>query len=823
MLILVLLVLGASLDLLGHLGNKLVNAHLNGLVGTIADGDVAGLDLLLAQDEHVGNAVDAAGLANLVADLLVAVVADHANAGLLQLGAHLVGVVAALLRNGKCLDLHGRQPGGELARKVLNQNTDEALDGAKAHAMQHDGALLGAVGVHVLQVKVERHLEVELDGTTLPGTAKRVLQVEVDLGAVEGAVALVDLVVHVQLLQSGAQAFLGASPVLVRTHGVLGAGGKLNVILKAKLLVHGVDEVNHAHDLVGQLVGTHKQVGVVLVKAAHAEQAVQSAAQLVAVHQANLAGADGQLAIGVRLGGVHQHAARAVHGLNAVLFVVNNGGVHVVLVVVPVARGLPQLLVHDERSGDLHVAGLVVDLAPVVQQRVLKDHAVGKEEREAGGLVAHHKEVHLAADLAVVALLGLLQHVHVLVELFLGGKGDAVDAGEHLVVLVALPVSARDAGELKGLESLGVADVGADAHVDVVALLVEGDAGVIVQVVDVLDLVLLAALLHKGDGLGTGLLVHGKLEVLLDDLFHLGLDRGEIVLADLDALGQVDVVVEAVVGRGAVGKVGLGVQALDGLRHDVRGRVADDVRDLVLRELGHRTVIVECLHGYVFSSRMPNASACDALGVFDLHHYRQVALVYKRPPHLNGTAGDFLRMLHRVGAGCGARVRFAACPWLAAGPAMDALLDASSAVGADLPMRIERTMAAGTHVANLGIAHRADDEVLLDGRPALRAGAVLGKLALAQGHVQLLLLAVGCVGVRAQDQVGDEAYKRDEGDDAPCHVGACAAAASVDEHIDDRQHIQGDDKANEGIDDAHKLRRHELGDVLGHYGYLSEY
>lgn len=65
---------------------------------------------------------------------------------------------------------------------------------------------------------------------------------------------------------------------------------------------------------------------------------------------------------------------------------------------------------------------------------------------------------------------------------------------------------------------------------------------------------------------------------------------------------------------------------------------------------------------------------------------------------------------------------------------------------------------------------------------------------------------------------GDEAHKRDEGDDAPCHVGAGAAAASVDEHIDDRQHIQGDDKANEGIDDAHKLRRHELGDVLGHWG-----
>lgn len=179
-----------------------------------------------------------------------------------------------------------------------------------------------------------------------------------------------------------------------------------------------------------------------------------------------------------------------------------------------------------------------------------------------------------------------------------------------------------------------------------------------------------------------------------------------------------------------------------------------------------------------------------------------------------------------AGRACGAgRLRGmpAVCPWFAAGPTMDALLDASSAVGADLPVRVKRAMAAGAHVTNLGVAHWADDKVLLDGSAALRAGAVLGKLALAQGHVQLLLLAVGRVGVRAQDQVGDEAHKRDEGDDAPCHVGAGAAAASVDEHIYDRQHIQGDDKANKGIDDAHKLRRHELGDVLGHYGYLSEY
>ncbi len=53
-------------------------------------------------------------------------------------------------------------------------------------------------------------------------------------------------------------------------------------------------------------------------------------------------------------------------------------------------------------------------------------------------------------------------------------------------------------GDLEGLQRLGVGQVGADAHIDVVALLVEGELGVFGQVADVLDLVVLLTLLHKG-------------------------------------------------------------------------------------------------------------------------------------------------------------------------------------------------------------------------------------------------------------------------------------------------------------------------------------
>ena len=196
----------------------------------------------------------------------------------------------------------------------------------------------------------------------------------------------------------------------------------------------------------------------------------------------------------------------------------------------------------------------------------------------------------------MVALLRLLAHVLPLGKLVLTAEGDAVDAREHLVVLVALPVGAGDAGELECLERLGVEDVRANAHVNILALLVEGDAGILGKVADMLDLVLLATLLHVGNGLGAGQLVGLELEVLLADLGHLGLDLGEVLLGDLGALGQVDVVVEAVLGCGAKGEVGLGVQALNRLGHDMGGGVANYVQLLVFGALVHVTVVKENLH-----------------------------------------------------------------------------------------------------------------------------------------------------------------------------------------------------------------------------------
>ena len=137
-----------------------------------------------------------------------------------------MSIGAALLGNRENLHLHGRKPRGELAGEMLDQDADKALDGSEAHAMQHDRALLLAVSVGVFEVEVQRHLEVELNRAALPRTAQGVVQMEVDLGAVEGAVAFVDHVIHAELVEGGLQAAFGGGPILVGAHGVLGARGE---------------------------------------------------------------------------------------------------------------------------------------------------------------------------------------------------------------------------------------------------------------------------------------------------------------------------------------------------------------------------------------------------------------------------------------------------------------------------------------------------------------------------------------------------------------------------------------------------------------------
>ena len=83
---------------------------------------------------------------------------------------------------------------------MLDENPDEPLDAAEYYPVDHHRTVLAAVGAGVFQLKPFRKLEIELDGAALPGAADGILQMEVDLGAVEGTVPLIDFVVEADLV-----------------------------------------------------------------------------------------------------------------------------------------------------------------------------------------------------------------------------------------------------------------------------------------------------------------------------------------------------------------------------------------------------------------------------------------------------------------------------------------------------------------------------------------------------------------------------------------------------------------------------------------------
>src|SRR5215475_5730779 len=91
-----------------------------------------------------------------------------------------------------------------------------------------------------------------------------------------------------------------------------------------------------------------------------------------------------------------------------------------------------------------------VEAADVRHEGVVDDGPLGMEEGRAWRDRVEREEIELLADPAMVALLRLLDALHVGVEVLLAGPRGAINALEHLVPAVAPPVGAGDAGQPEG-------------------------------------------------------------------------------------------------------------------------------------------------------------------------------------------------------------------------------------------------------------------------------------------------------------------------------------------------------------------------------------
>ena len=120
------------------------------------------------------------------------------------------------------------------------------------------------------------------------------------------------------------------------------------------------------------------------------------------------------------------------------------------------ARLLPQAPLHDVRRVDLDVAGPGLTLAHVVDEGLEQRPALGVPENGARRFLLEVKQVHLAAELSVIALLGFFELVKIRVELGMVAPRGTIDTLQHGIAVIAAPVSAGDLQQLKAVPSLPV-------------------------------------------------------------------------------------------------------------------------------------------------------------------------------------------------------------------------------------------------------------------------------------------------------------------------------------------------------------------------------
>src|SRR5205807_1822538 len=229
-------------------------------------------------------------------------------------------------------------------------------------------------------------VEIKLHSAKLPGPANGIHQFDVDFGTVKCGLAGNDFVRNVAALQGVFKGANGQLPVFISAEKILAVVGVPNAELhliygKAEALEYGQGKIHAANDFVLDLLRSTEDMGIVLGKAAHAQQAVHHARALVAIHGAQFAQADREVAVGAQAVAIDEDVPGAVHGLDAIVGVIElHGGKHVLCVVAFVSAGLPEIHAKDMGSVDQRVSALEVLFAHPVFHLFADKAALGMPE-----------------------------------------------------------------------------------------------------------------------------------------------------------------------------------------------------------------------------------------------------------------------------------------------------------------------------------------------------------------------------------------------------------------------------------------------------------
>lgn len=272
------------------------------------------------------------------ANLLLESVAAQINIGkqtfLIENLLDLAGVVIDSRHDGDNEDLARAKPEWPFSGKVLREDTKHAFHAAKNGTVNHDGAgvavwqfwvVLVALGDllilagQIAQLEALRQGKIKLNRAALVVSAQRIIDSNVDLGAVERAITGVKLPSSADLggevVQRLFELRLSCIPQRELANKLLRAGGELEFEGEAEQTVDGVEEVKGTLDLLTDLREGTEDVGVILLESTDTGKAGKCAGELVTVENAKVGHPPGEITEVDVLVGEDLAVTGAVHGL----------------------------------------------------------------------------------------------------------------------------------------------------------------------------------------------------------------------------------------------------------------------------------------------------------------------------------------------------------------------------------------------------------------------------------------------------------------------------------------------------------------------------
>lgn len=153
--------------------------------------------------------------------------------------------------------------------------------------------LLSGIFSLVLKVETNGGVEVDLDGTALVLSLKSIVDLDVNLGSIEGTISLVDGPGFAVVVEGILEGLFSLVPHGLRTESVLGSRRQLHLVGEAEDGVNVLKEIHNILDLALDLLRSAENVSVILLESTHSDETAQGAGDFVSVKNTEVGPTDG--------------------------------------------------------------------------------------------------------------------------------------------------------------------------------------------------------------------------------------------------------------------------------------------------------------------------------------------------------------------------------------------------------------------------------------------------------------------------------------------------------------------------------------------------